>query len=1152
MANRPKEVAQCLATIERTGVALITGPSGIGKSAVAYLTARSTRDLIRWIRVGAPGSVFDLIKFAQALRASRHAPVGFLLDDIGRISASMWDDLVRMSREHEGVLVLGTTRDEDLDLLAEAPESFVVRPQLDDCLAETIWTHLVAEGKTKTVSWIEAFEHSNGLTLEYVHYLTTGARLPETIAQQVKRRRKERRDSELQLLRIVSVAASAGAVVDLRRFATESNLSDEDVQRTVLRLVDEHLVQATNNNGVAGLHRLRSQALVTATHSPGPPSLAETAASARRCVSIPDLPMLTGELFTQGHLELSAVYEALTHRLYDSPTPNTLAQSLNGLRIAALRQHVEQGKKVLDDGDLPPGLWHMAVRLAMVEDNGLLDTLSPRFATTLVRLRGLEHDEFRSSWLSQLPSELLERSISCRTTDEGIAVLHELAGLSTAADLGTAIVRGTPQSDDIESTAQFINAARLISADTALAAVESVGGEHRLIVFATAQPWVSHVTIQDQSTSKGGSSRCLEFHLLCIEGGLPSDPHDSVVDLCRLFLRLFPDLSLVAGKAVDVTGDIFRSAGTDIADKKIPRKNLPSQPEIRWNRELLNGFAEAGTESRTERLAAESALLDRSLDITLELANRWFNRQSASSNHLVELEAIAESAQCVWKREYIGTDFAAVEVRQPDIGDLANALQQLCGNALPRLFKSADMRLAGFLGDSLRKALLKTVDVGYWRLLGADHDDKVLQLVSTVDQVHTLLGLRIHEENGGAIAWEARPSSISVAQAAQAADEAHASRLDAAVGDALKSIRALGFRAEAVRIEQDGVSPLIWPTDDVMITVEVHLLFAWLGATAPILEASTKHFKQLRRVIILPKRNGSLVPTLAVRNLTTQDGIPFPAVDEAEQFCREHNSPTLTSEIVPAVIQALALEASIEAIARLETHRPLHIVEADSLDVIKATHATCVDSVEQAARRDQTGSLTELLGTFINQIESLTASEAVRALTEGTNDELRDILACIHATEMELAVDPVSTRSELERLIQPSSSDGVNAVIAALPGIPPDCFDAIERVIGLRERLDGCTHIDAFNAVIQDFVGADSVPSVVAEHVLVWNQLKAESATYSDDYAAFMTANAHRWLDAGLETSPPAQTIASDPTKVGRNEPCPCGSGRKCKKCHLQ
>lgn len=418
MANRPKEVAQCLATIERTGVALITGPSGIGKSAVAYLTARSTRDLIRWIRVGAPGSVFDLIKFAQALRASRHAPVGFLLDDIGRISASMWDDLVRMSREHEGVLVLGTTRDEDLDLLAEAPESFVVRPQLDDCLAETIWTHLVAEGKTKTVSWIEAFEHSNGLTLEYVHYLTTGARLPETIAQQVKRRRKERRDSELQLLRIVSVAASAGAVVDLRRFATESNLSDEDVQRTVLRLVDEHLVQATNNNGVAGLHRLRSQALVTATHSPGPPSLAETAASALRCVSIPDLPMLTGELFAQGHLELSAVYEALTHRLYDSPTPNTLAQSLNGLRIAALRQHVEQGKKVLDDGDLPPGLWHMAVRLAMVEDNGLLDTLSPRFATTLVRLRGLEHDEFRSSWLSQLPSELLERSISCRTTDE--------------------------------------------------------------------------------------------------------------------------------------------------------------------------------------------------------------------------------------------------------------------------------------------------------------------------------------------------------------------------------------------------------------------------------------------------------------------------------------------------------------------------------------------------------------------------------------------------------------------------------------------------------------------------------------------------------------------------------------------------------------
>lgn len=36
---------------------------------------------------------------------------------------------------------------------------------------------------------------------------------------------------------------------------------------------------------------------------------------------------------------------------------------------------------------------------------------------------------------------------------------------------------------------------------------------------------------------------------------------------------------------------------------------------------------------------------------------------------------------------------------------------------------------------------------------------------------------------------------------------------------------------------------------------------------------------------------------------------------------------------------------------------------------------------------------------------------------------------------------------------------------------------------------------------------------------------------------------------AGGETSTTVQTV-SNTVKVGRNEPCPCGSGRKYKKCH--
>lgn len=36
-----------------------------------------------------------------------------------------------------------------------------------------------------------------------------------------------------------------------------------------------------------------------------------------------------------------------------------------------------------------------------------------------------------------------------------------------------------------------------------------------------------------------------------------------------------------------------------------------------------------------------------------------------------------------------------------------------------------------------------------------------------------------------------------------------------------------------------------------------------------------------------------------------------------------------------------------------------------------------------------------------------------------------------------------------------------------------------------------------------------------------------------------------------MEIEPTEKQLARKPQKVGRNEPCPCGSGLKFKKCHL-
>ena len=42
--------------------------------------------------------------------------------------------------------------------------------------------------------------------------------------------------------------------------------------------------------------------------------------------------------------------------------------------------------------------------------------------------------------------------------------------------------------------------------------------------------------------------------------------------------------------------------------------------------------------------------------------------------------------------------------------------------------------------------------------------------------------------------------------------------------------------------------------------------------------------------------------------------------------------------------------------------------------------------------------------------------------------------------------------------------------------------------------------------------------------------------------------NRRAWLEAA--TSQPVQQVVRGQEKVGRNDPCPCGSGKKFKKCH--
>lgn len=149
--ERPASVEQILAALSAKRRVVIAGPSGSGKSAVAWLSVYASRHQVRWYRIRelqSSGAVAAIDGLARSLEASDDARVGFVVDDIGRHGVGAWDALVDELAYRPGVLLLGTVREQDLHDVRSRPSLEIVRPALDEELAEGLWGALREQGAT--------------------------------------------------------------------------------------------------------------------------------------------------------------------------------------------------------------------------------------------------------------------------------------------------------------------------------------------------------------------------------------------------------------------------------------------------------------------------------------------------------------------------------------------------------------------------------------------------------------------------------------------------------------------------------------------------------------------------------------------------------------------------------------------------------------------------------------------------------------------------------------------------------------------------------------------------------------------------------------------------------------------------------------------
>lgn len=636
--------------LELRRAAIVVGPSGAGKSAIMWQTAYGLRHTVRWYRLlrMEQGDLAVLRRLLRTLRASTDAPVGFVLDDIGRRGAEGWDALTRELATIPGAVLLGSIREEDLFLLSGRSRVAEVRAEPENDLARRIFDELKRSGKTKWSGWREPWAQSNGLVLEYTHILSAGERFERTLSEQVDARLRDReRTTELAALRIVALAGAAGAAVDLRRLPQVLDVSADDMARALRRLVEEHLVRVSGDCRLTGLHPLRSAELVRLTHRDPPPPISDTFAQAVRSVPATDVEQLITDAVRLRGVATDEAVRIIAEHIQQRPDIVALSAALRGFGTVRIAAAVDQWLETPEVQALSRTQIGTAMMLSFAGD--ALADINENLAratvagTHLAELREEYVNDPRTALLEALPDDTLAATITSAPDVVGLdQLLSALMGLPLHPKLANVLTSSPADllEGPFQPVVRLLGSLAAIDRDRAITWVDAVGAEALIARIPSEIPWAAQPVLEN--APEGGVIRVDHYHL-----GAPGtgDANDEVVRLCEAALALSPRSEVAASSAILPSGEPAGFAGHNLAEKRIPRTNLPPAALPAWNRLWGEAIgARIATPSQTAYLAAASQLLDQLEPALQRIINTILIGKSVVDAQLTVSNAVHDAA----------------------------------------------------------------------------------------------------------------------------------------------------------------------------------------------------------------------------------------------------------------------------------------------------------------------------------------------------------------------------------------------------------------------------------------------------------------------------------------------------------------------------
>lgn len=565
--KRPNDENDVCTILKNNRKALIKGSAGSGKSSLVWLTAFSMRHEVKWFRINnktTKNEIHELLMLENICKATSDMPIGFIIDDVGE-KYKLWNEITKEIQRYENIILLGSIREEDLILVEDRTGDSEIEIKKDIKLAEKIYKELKINNKTDWHGWREPWDMSGHLLLEYVLILSQNSRFEDIIKSQIEKRRKEGRNKELEILKIVSIIGSSGGRVDLKKLQKELNISDFDLKTSLERLCNEHLIQYIDNDiFLSSTHQLRGEKITEILHNLAPPYKEETIKLAFEVINLEDIETFVYRIlkYEKSNRIINNTIKNLIFLINKSQDLSLIIGVLRALDAVSISKTITNWIDSFNNSKLDKNFLATAVTFSFLEENFIIEKLYNIKNDEEDKNRLLEIDnlvkDFRNNKCNDLRKKLLseidETLINLLCKEKDVEKIVDLMESLVEVDLNDKVKNSFKNinidllSIELKKMIEILEISRILSLDLSNSFLNKYGQNNLISRLSNERPWSSPFYIKKNIVYGDIFS--------VIENYSDEDDNNEIFELCYQLLAICPNAKEVNSKYISLDGSV--------------------------------------------------------------------------------------------------------------------------------------------------------------------------------------------------------------------------------------------------------------------------------------------------------------------------------------------------------------------------------------------------------------------------------------------------------------------------------------------------------------------------------------------------------------------------------------------------------------------